>query len=218
MFEPLVIAYHAIHDPDDGVHADDVIAEPAALERDVRALTERGYRWLTADELVEETGGAEPGPRTAVLTFDDGWLDGLTVATPLLTKLGVRATFFLCPGLWGGHDQRMGSAGHVLDVAQARELSAAGMDLGAHSMTHPDLRTLDDGALRTELVDSKAAVEAITGRPCRAFAYPFGLHNRRVRRAVVDAGFSLAFTFRPGRWNPLAAPRTPGPLSRSDRT
>lgn len=80
-------------------------------------------------------------------------------------------------------------------------------------MTHPDLRTLDETALRRELVDSKAAVEDITGRACRSLAYPFGLHDERVRRAAAEAGFAVAFSFEPGPWQPFAAPRFPGPLA-----
>jgi peptidoglycan/xylan/chitin deacetylase (PgdA/CDA1 family) len=124
----------------------------------------------------------------------------------------VPATFFVCPGLWGNHDLRMGEAGRVLTERTARELAETGMDLGAHSMTHPDLRSLDDDALRAEVVGSKTAVEELTGRPCLSFAYPFGLHDSRVRRAVAEAGFAVAFAYEPGPWRPLAAPRIPAPL------
>jgi len=205
---PVVLAYHSIHDPEPGVDAPDVILSPARLEHDVRVLQANGYRFVTAAEL----GGEAPPPGTAVLTFDDGWRDGLTVAAPLLTRLGVRATFYLCPGLFGNHDPRMGTAGWVLTETQAHELHAAGMELGAHSMTHPDLRTLDDDALGAELADSKAAIESITGTECRTLAYPFGVHDARVRQAAGQAGFALAFAYRPGSWIALAAPRVPGPL------
>lgn len=206
---PVVIAYHSVHPQQDGVRAPDVITDPADLEREVRGLLAASYRCVTADELVTETGGRRPPERTALLTFDDGWLDGLSVATPLLASLGVRATFFVCPGLWSQNDERMGTAGRVMSATQADDLHAAGMDLGAHSMTHPDLRTLEDGALAAELEGSKAAVEAVTGRPCRTFAYPFGLHDARVRLATARAGFTLAFGYRPAAWNRLAAPRRP---------
>jgi peptidoglycan/xylan/chitin deacetylase (PgdA/CDA1 family) len=83
------------------------------------------------------------------------------------------------------------------------------MDLGAHSMTHPDLRTLGERELAAELADSKAAVEDITGRRCRAFAYPFGLHDARVRRATARSGFAVAFAYSSGPWHRLAAPRHP---------
>ena len=208
---PITLAYHAIHEPQRGVAAPDVIDAPATLERDVRALLATGYRIVTAGELAAETGGVRPADGTALLTFDDGWRDGLTVAAPLLARLGVRGTFFVCPGLFGNHDVRLGEAGRVLSAAEARELHAAGMELGAHSLTHPDLRVLGDAELRGELTGSREAVEAITGEPCLAFAYPFGVHDARVRRAVARAGFAVAFQYAPGRWSRLAAPRLPAP-------
>jgi peptidoglycan/xylan/chitin deacetylase (PgdA/CDA1 family) len=205
--DPVVLAYHAIHPLEPGVRAEDVICPPEMLERDVCRLRATGYRSLTAEQLVSETGGGRPERRTAILTFDDGWRDGLTIATPLLRRLGVRATFFVCPGLWGGRDPRMGEAGHMLSESEARELDDAGMELAAHSMTHPDLVSLDDEALSVELRDSKRAVEGITGRPCRVLAYPFGRSDARVRRAAAAAGFALAFSYTMGPWRRLAAPR-----------
>lgn len=212
---PVVLAYHAIHESEPGIHAPDVIDAPATLERDVRALLAAGYRFRTAGELVAETGGAEPPAGTAVLTFDDGWRDGLTVAAPLLARLGVRGTFFVCPGLFGNHDPRMGEAGRMLlGPDEARALHDAGMELGAHSLNHPDLTEVDDAELRRQLAGSKEEVEAITGQPCRTFAYPFGCHDGRVRRAAGAAGYALAFQYAPGPWAALAAPRLPAPWVR----
>jgi peptidoglycan/xylan/chitin deacetylase (PgdA/CDA1 family) len=79
-------------------------------------------------------------------------------------------------------------------------------------MAHPDLMTLDDDALAAELSASKAAIEAITGEPCRTFAYPFGLHDARVRAATQAAGYELAFQYAPGPWAAFAAPRLPKPV------
>ena len=208
---PLALAFHAIHAPEPGIDAPDVIARPEALERDLLTLRAAGYRFVTAGELAAETGGRRPPDRTALVTFDDGWRDGLTVAAPLLDRLGVRATFFVCPGLFGNHDPRLGEAGHVLTASEARALHEAGMELGAHSLTHPDLRVLGDAELRVELAGSREAVEAITGRPCLTFAYPFGAHDARVRRAAAAAGYVLAFQYQPGRWSRFAAPRVPAP-------
>ena len=209
---PVAVAYHAVHEPEPGVDAPDVIDPPEALERDVRALQAAGYRIVTAGQVVVETGGARPADGTAVLTFDDGWRDGLTVAGPLLARLGVRGTFFVCPGLFGNHDPRMGEAGHMLaGPGEARALHELGMELGAHSLHHPDLRALGDAELRRELAGSREAVEAIAGEPCRTLAYPFGVHDARVRKAARAAGFALAFQYAPGRWSPFAAPRVPAP-------
>lgn len=212
LHRPVVLVYHAVGDVEPADDPRMLVTAPRLLEAHVRMLRRRGYRFITAEELLEEARGAEPPPRTAVLTFDDGWLDGLTVVAPLLRRLGVRATFYLCPGRFGcDHESVRGAAGRLLDANAARELLDEGMELGSHTMSHPDLRKLDDARLADELAHSKEAVEAVTGRRCRTFAYPFGLFDERVERAVEAAGYELALTWQPGRWRRFATPRQPAP-------
>jgi peptidoglycan/xylan/chitin deacetylase (PgdA/CDA1 family) len=187
------------------------VTSPDHLESHVSFLRRCGYRFVTAGEIAQ-SGAGRPPAATAALTFDDGTVDALTVAEPLLSRLGVPATFYVCPGLWGAQHWRVeGESGRLLTEAQARELCAAGMELGSHTMSHPDLRQLDDAALARELSDSKQSVEDLTGRPCRTFAYPFGAFDERVERAAGRAGYDVAFAWQPGRWRPLAAPRLPAP-------
>jgi len=188
------------------------MTSPGHLESQLKFLRRRSYSFLSCEQLADRNGTHRPVPGTAVLTFDDGWLDALTVVEPLLRRYGLRATFFVCPGWWGGqHPDVDGEAGRLLDDREAHQLFAAGMELGSHSMLHPDLRTLPDDALRAELTSSKSAIEDITGRPCRTFAYPYGLYDDRVERAVEDAGYELAFAWQPGPWRQFAVPRMPAP-------
>jgi peptidoglycan/xylan/chitin deacetylase (PgdA/CDA1 family) len=204
---PALLVYHGV-----GPVANDpnrLLVEPALLESQVRFLQRRGYRFLTAEELL--AGGA-PRPGTAVLTFDDGFRNWVTDALPVLQRLGVRATFYVCPGLFGEqHWDLDGEEGKLLDEAGARELLAAGMELGSHSLSHPDLRKLDDAELARQLEESKAAVEQVVGGQCRTLAYPFGLYDDRVVAAAGAAGYELAFGWLPGPWRPLEAPRLPAP-------
>jgi peptidoglycan/xylan/chitin deacetylase (PgdA/CDA1 family) len=204
----VALAYHGVGEVSDRRDPRGLIVAPRHLEGHVRLLRRLGYRFLTAEEALERGNPS----RAAVLTFDDGFRDALTIAVPLLRRLGVRASFYVCPGLWGAqHPDVPGEAGRLLDEAEARAVCEGGMELGAHSLTHPDLRGLDDGSMKRELVDSKEAVETITGRPCHTMAYPYGLWNKRVAGAARDAGYELAWAWLPGRWDPLAAPRLPAP-------
>jgi peptidoglycan/xylan/chitin deacetylase (PgdA/CDA1 family) len=204
---PALLAYHGV-----GPRTADparLLVDPELLESHVRFLQRRGYRFVTAEELLDE---GPPGPRTAVLTFDDGFRNWLTAAVPLLRRLGVRATFYVCPGLFGGrHWHLEGEEGRLLDESGAQELLEAGMELGSHTMSHPDLRLLDGGELSRELEESKSALERLTGRPCRTLAYPYGLYDERVVSAARAAGYELAFAWLPGPWRPLEAPRLPAP-------
>jgi peptidoglycan/xylan/chitin deacetylase (PgdA/CDA1 family) len=79
-----------------------------------------------------------------------------------------------------------------LTWAQARELAAAGVEIGSHTVNHPILTTLDASALRDELVESKRRVEAALGQECISFAYPNGSHadfGPREKAALRDHGY-----------------------------
>ena len=187
-----------------------IITPPRHLEAHIALLRELGYRFATASELARHWRGSVPPPGIAVLTFDDGWRDGLTTVAPMLTALGVRATFFVCPGRFGIPAPELGDA-RVMTESEARELHDLGMELASHSLSHPDLRKLSDAELRVELSWSRDALESITSEPCRTFAYPSGWRDRRVERAVADAGYEVAFIDRHGLWRKLAAPRVHAP-------
>lgn len=204
---PAVLVYHGVGPPD----GDDarLLVTTARLESHIRFLQRAGYRFLTAEELIVEGG---PHGKTAALTFDDGFRSWLTDVLPLLQRLGVRATFYVCPGLFGKqHWHVAGDAGRLLDEDEAGALAEAGMELGSHTLTHPDLRLVGGQERAAELLESKAAVEQITGRPCRTLAYPYGLYDENVTQAAAEAGYELAFGWLPGPWHPLTAPRLPAP-------
>lgn len=208
---PLVLAYHSVAPHMEARLRPSMITLSEDLAGHVGQLRALGRRIVTAGELAAELATGEGASDAAVLTFDDGWADALGVAAPLLCELGVRATFFLCPGLFGNPEPTMSFAGRVLTREEAGLLHETGMELGAHSMHHPDLTAVDDPTLAAELTGSRAEIEAITGTPCRVLAYPFGAHDERVRRAAARAGYELAFAYCDGPWDPLAAPRLPVP-------
>jgi peptidoglycan/xylan/chitin deacetylase (PgdA/CDA1 family) len=201
-----------VNEVSDGEDPRRIVTSPRHFEAHVAHLLRRGYRFATAEQLLD--GGRPRRPRrgTAVLTFDDGFADALDVVLPILRRHGVPATFYVNPGRLGGrHELVQGDAGRLLDADGLRTLRAAGMELGSHSMTHVDLRRLDDDRLTEELAASRAAIERISGAPCRTLAYPYGLYDRRVADAAGAAGYELAFAWVPGPWRPLAAPRLPAP-------
>ena len=208
---PVVVVHHGVGDPPPSADPVGLVVSPRHLRSQMRLLQRLGYRFRTMEELA--TGGElPPGSRTAAITFDDGLASDLHVTAPALEELGVRGSFYVNPGLWGQqHASIDGESGRLLSRDEARELSERGMELGSHAMTHRDLRKLDDGELRDELTRSKAEIEAVTGRPCRVIAYPFGLHDERVETAARDAGYELGLGWGPGPWRPEAVPRIPGP-------
>jgi peptidoglycan/xylan/chitin deacetylase (PgdA/CDA1 family) len=208
-----VLVHHGVGTVGTEEDPDRLVVSPAHLESQLRLLLRLGYAFVTAREALERFPSGRLPRGTAMLTFDDGWRDGLTVVAPLLERLGIRASFYVCPAMWGAqHASVTGPAGALLTRDEALELHDRGMEVASHALTHPDLRKLGDTALATELRDSKAAIEELTGSPCRTFAYPFGLFDARVRTAVGAAGYELALAWQLRRgYDPLAVGRLPGP-------
>src|SRR6185436_199096 len=125
----------------------------AHLEAHVGLLRRLGYRFVTAEQALDAGNGGPPPDGTAVLTFDDGFHSWLSVAVPLLRRLDVPATFYVCPGWFSQvrHPDVPGDEGLLLDEAEVRALVTEGYELGSHTNVHADLRELDDEGLRQDL-------------------------------------------------------------------
>jgi hypothetical protein len=79
----------------------------------------------------------------------------------------------------------------MMTPSEVEEIAGQGHEIGSHSVTHPDLTTVSDAQLASELQDSKAALEAIPGvGRVTDFAYPFGAYDARVIAAEQTAGYS----------------------------
>jgi len=199
MSDRLALCYHAVS-PSWPEH---VSVAPADLERHVRWLLRLGYRPTTFADAA-----ATPGGRTLAVTFDDGYRSVHRHALPLLRRLGVPATMYVCPDLVG---QPLALAGphwfggpheaelEAMDWDEIAELADAGWEIGSHTCSQPMLTQLGDAELATELRDSRTAIEDRLGQPCRTLAYPYGDVDARVAAAARDAGYAAAGTLYPGR-------------------
>jgi peptidoglycan/xylan/chitin deacetylase (PgdA/CDA1 family) len=127
-----------------------------------------------------------------LITFDDGYEGVHRHALPVLAKHGFPATLFVSTGWIRGAYDTGGGLDAMLDWRQVRELAAAGVEIGGHSHTHPQLDQLGDETLRTELARcTRIVTDELGARPV-SFAYPYGYSDRRVRRAVREEGYVQA--------------------------
>lgn len=163
---------------------------PQEFDDQLRYLRARGCAVVSVDRVVADarTGGVRNCE--VALTFDDGYADATTDAEPLLRRYGDVGTFFVTTGY-------LGTPGHMT-AADVRALSAAGMEIGAHTVTHPDLTLLSGPAVDKEVRDSRTVLQQMTGQTVDAFAYPAGRYDERVESTVRAAGFALAVSTNAG--------------------
>jgi len=128
--------------------------------------------------------------KSVCVTIDDGCETDLLVAAPLLKELGFGATSYITVAF-------LGQSGY-LSHAQVRSLSALGVEIGCHSLTHPYLPDVDDARLHEETAQAKDRLEQIAGGPVEHFSCPGGRWDRRVLTAVKAAKFRTMATSRTG--------------------
>jgi peptidoglycan/xylan/chitin deacetylase (PgdA/CDA1 family) len=177
------------------------------VRRQVGTLRRWGYELLTCGEWARRVGEGT-GAGCATLTFDDGFADNLHTLVPVLEDLGAPATVFVVSGWLGGlHPDAQGA--RIVDAAEVRALHAAGVEIGAHTVSHPDLTELPQQAALEELRVSKAALEDVLGVAVPTLAYPFGRATPQTIEAAREAGFTAAVrALGQGRWDdPLDLPR-----------
>jgi peptidoglycan/xylan/chitin deacetylase (PgdA/CDA1 family) len=152
------------------------------------------------EKLATDTLPAEP---IVVLTFDDGYADNFTHLLPILQEFGISATVYVTTGLLTRDAKTVdamrkltGYAAEFLTPAQLRALHAAGVEIGAHTVTHRNLAKLAESDAREEMFESKKVLEDILGAQAQHFAYPFGkrmLHyTPDTARLAREAGFRSA--------------------------
>ena len=178
---------------------------PAAFEEQMKALKDKGVSVIGMQDFLAWKRGEKSIPaKAAIITFDDGWRSQYDVAWPILKKYGYPLTMFIyTEGVRGGHY----GGGEAISWEQLAEMRDAGVDIQAHSETHPDLRKpfdkiakkrLDPAEyekwLENEIGRSKRTLEEKLGIKVNCFAVPYGNINDRVREVAKKEGYEGVFT------------------------
>lgn len=170
--------------------------------RQMWLLKRLGYTGLSMSAAIPYLQGERTG-RIAVITLDDGYVDNLDSALPILQRYGFSATCYVVSGSVGQYNQwdaeRLGVRKPLMSVEQLRSWHRGGMEVGAHTRSHPRLTQCNDAQLHDEIHGSKTMLEDHLDAPVTQFCYPFGDADDRVARVVREAGFAAATTTRRGR-------------------
>lgn len=254
-----ILIYHqVVRDPDPMRPGD----PDAALFRWQMKLLRNHFNPLplaTAVHLLER--GTLPANSVCV-TFDDGYLNNLEVAQPILQELAIPATVFVATAFSGGRNMwndrlidllgrpevatinldaldmehvtlgdwvsRRSQVDNIIPMLKYKDyrereklvdqiyldngatesdrkmmsqddviaLARKGIDIGAHTVDHPILKTLPEAEQSQQITGSKQALEEILNQEVSGFAYPNGRpgadYDGPTRELVKDAGFQYA--------------------------
>jgi peptidoglycan/xylan/chitin deacetylase (PgdA/CDA1 family) len=273
----LILILHRVLERHDPLQPDEPDAAQFAAQMDLIAGL---CTVLPLSEAVERLYAGTLPARAACITFDDGYLNNLTVAAPILRARGLPATVFVSTGYIGNgrmfNDTVIESvrrAGAELDLSdlglgrytfaddrarlraidqilsnvkymefserlekaaamaqrvggglpedlmmsepQIRELHGKGIEIGAHTITHPILCRVDAQTARREIGASREILQGITGSSVSMFAYPNGrpyddydgTHVEMVRACGFAAAVSTAWGAATSRSNRYQLPR-----------
>lgn len=177
-----VLMYHAIGSPALGDRLGLFTLAPDRFRRQMAFLS----TWVDGS-VVEFSEAALIGNGNRIaITFDDGYLDNLEIAAPILIEFGLPFSVFVTSEF-----VRKGRAGFLSPLALRELAGLPGVEIGAHGANHIPLNQCDDSTLRNELLNSKHYLEDILGAEVRTLAYPYGAADRRVRDYALDAGYCL---------------------------
>jgi peptidoglycan/xylan/chitin deacetylase (PgdA/CDA1 family)/glycosyltransferase involved in cell wall biosynthesis len=192
-----ILMYHSIGPLRPGF--DRFLTIPAEMfEQHLRWLARSGFTPIhLADWIAYQREGKPLPTNPIVLTFDDAYRDTADFGFPLLKKYGFKGTLFVVTNHIGGTnvwDLPLGvSEQHLMTAKEILDWSANGIEIGSHSLSHPDLRECTADQIRDELTHSREHLELLLGTRVRVFAYPYGyLDNRaiEVARTAYDAALT----------------------------
>jgi peptidoglycan/xylan/chitin deacetylase (PgdA/CDA1 family) len=181
-----ILMYHVISKAPAGVPNAQLWVDRHVFADEMRALRAAKFQAVTLQQVYDAWKHGGPLPKhPVVVSFDDGYLSHYTHAKPVLRALG-------WPGVLNLQLNVLGQGG--LTTKQIKSMIAAGWEVDSHTLTHPDLTTLDDASLKRELVDSRRELRNRFGVPADFLAYPAGRYDARVEAATKAAGYRAATT------------------------
>jgi peptidoglycan/xylan/chitin deacetylase (PgdA/CDA1 family) len=198
-----ILMYHVVASPPPGAPFPELYVDERRFQAQLSWLGRRGFHGVTLRAVYDHwTRGTALPDKPIVLTFDDGYRSTYTNAFRMLRR-------HRWPGVLNLDVSNLGVS-WGLSERRVRALVAAGWEVDSHSLTHPDLTSIDPVRLRREVARSREVIHRRFSVPGDFFCYPAGRFDSDVVEAVRRAGYLGATTTQFG----LARPRNAFTLSR----
>ncbi|MGO9991007.1 MAG: polysaccharide deacetylase family protein [Steroidobacteraceae bacterium] len=198
-----ILMYHGIDD-DGPIELAPYRIPPAAFESQLSYLAGHGYYSISLEDWTGAIADRRKLPgRPIIISFDDGYLNFLQNAWPLLERAGFTATMFVVTdkvGQTADWDAVTGDYLQLMTWENLRSLRDRGLMIGSHTATHRSLPTLSTADIVSEGERARRRLREELGIDVTSIAFPFGHTDERVREALSQAGYSIAV----GTWGGIS--------------
>jgi peptidoglycan/xylan/chitin deacetylase (PgdA/CDA1 family) len=182
-----ILMYHYIRNVEDqndklGIS---LSVTPEKFASQLDSIASKGYTTLTFEDIQKGKTAVKP----IILTFDDGYKDFYTQAYPELKKRNMVAVSYIIADK---------NNSQYMSGAEIKELSLNNIEIGSHTLSHPDLSKVSITQATSEIVKSKEKIENVIGKKVISFCYPSGKYNDEVVDAVKNANYLYAVTTNTG--------------------
>jgi|SRR5450830_1227262 len=193
-----ILTYHQIDTaPHKGAAYRSLYVSPSSFARQMAFLKLLGYRGLSMSALMPYLTGEQTG-KVVGITFDDGYLNNLTNALPVLCKHGFSSTCYAVSQQLGKSNEWDRDVGVVqaqlMTASHLRQWIAGGQEVGAHTRHHVRLTQVDASTSAAEISQSKSELECLTNSPVQHFCYPYGDYTESHVVMARVAGFESVTT------------------------
>ncbi len=185
----VVLCYHRFEDN----KRDQLAISPTDFRAQMKQLKDDGIAVVPMKDFLAWRRGEKSIPRkSCVITIDDGYISGYSVAWPILKEYGYPFTMFI-------YTNYVNVGGKSITWTELEQMRDAGVDIECHTVSHHDLRHAPKGQdyvtwLHNEVYTSKDILEQKLGVKIVAFAFPYGNYNEQVIKMASDAGYQALFT------------------------
>lgn len=185
-----IFSFHHISSAPAGVSKNiaSLYVEPYQLEKILVDLNTHNYKTVFVSEIAELlVRGDMPPENWVAITFDDGNIDFYNNALPLLKKYNIKATLYIMTGIRGVN---------YVNEEQIKEIDESGLvEIGSHTVYHPNLVKISETRVREELSVSKDYLEKLLDKEVSGICYPFGDYNERVKNLAREAGYKYGVSY-----------------------
>lgn len=193
-----ILMYHRV---DSLSEFDQLTVSPKTFTQQMDILA-KSYRVISLTQALTELASGKIKRNTVVITFDDGYLDNLTQALPIMEARYLPASVFVTTEFAAGEKQhpRYGVSIRLhMNWTEVKEwLRFPGNEVGAHSRSHPYLQRVSSEQCETEIAGCMGDLAAAGVAHNGVFCYPSGDVTEREAHRVRASGYVAAVTVAPG--------------------